>query len=292
MPRTISRRQVVINVALIVCGLGVAFATGSWVTALAQQAPTAPPTYLPESPPFRGLDANLYMQTSAEYRACCYQAYNLATLRLKEALAKKPAGKPAVIMDLDETVLDNAGFQAMQSRSKLAYDQRLWDRWEENDGDCVALIPGAKEFIHEARKSGVAVAYISNRGEKFRSKTKLLLTRLDIPAATEDLLKLSTDTSNKSKRRVEVEVNYNVLLLVGDNLRDFDEKLAFGKFDKTKPEEVAKAILARKDAVDKERSKWGDRWIILPNPAYGEWPKPFGQGKADLNYLAPMIPSK
>src|SRR5689334_18057736 len=81
-----------------------------------------------ESPPFRALDANLYMQISAEYRACCYQAYNLATIRLKErhAALKDNGKKPAVILDLDETVLDNAGFQAMLLRSGLAYDQRLW----------------------------------------------------------------------------------------------------------------------------------------------------------------------
>ena len=71
------------------------------------------------------------MQSAAEYRACCYQASNLALFRLKEAVAKKPEGKLAVVADLDETILDNAGFQAMQLRSNLAYDQRLWEIWEE-----------------------------------------------------------------------------------------------------------------------------------------------------------------
>ena len=110
-----------------------------------EDAPQAPAAFLPELPTYRGLDANLYMQTSAEYRACCYQAYNLATRRLKERFEElKDGGKKlAVVMDLDETVLDNAGFQAMQLRSGLAFDLRLWDIWEEKHGDMVALVPGA-----------------------------------------------------------------------------------------------------------------------------------------------------
>src|SRR5579884_2044756 len=66
-------------------------------------AAAAPAAFAPEVPAYRGLDANLYMQTAAEYRACCYQAYNLAARRLREALDRtKPGGKkPAVILDLD-----------------------------------------------------------------------------------------------------------------------------------------------------------------------------------------------
>ncbi|MEY2490837.1 MAG: hypothetical protein QOC70_2779 [Verrucomicrobiota bacterium] len=163
-------------------GLVIVFATGTWVSGQDSPAPVAPPAYKAEDPPNRSLDANLYMETSAEYRANCYQAYNLALFRLKEALAKQKSGKFAVVMDLDETAVDNSGFQAMQLRSGLGYDQRLWDAWEEQGFDKVGLIPGAKEFILEARKLGITVVYISNRNEKFREQTKKALTRLGIPA--------------------------------------------------------------------------------------------------------------
>src|SRR3954466_13712198 len=104
-----------------VVGYGFPCATGAQVPNPA--APQAPVAIKLEDPPHRGLDASLYMQTAAEYRACCYQAYHLAALRLRNAAAaRKPGEKLAVVMDLDETVLDNAGFQAMQLRSLIAFD--------------------------------------------------------------------------------------------------------------------------------------------------------------------------
>src|SRR5262245_45897134 len=109
----------------------------------------APAPFKPEVPALRGLDANLFMQTAAEYRACCYQAYNLATARLKEfhEASKGKGKKLAVVLDLDETVLDNAGFQAMLLRSGLTFDLRLWEMWEQKGTDQLGLIPGAREFI-------------------------------------------------------------------------------------------------------------------------------------------------
>jgi len=189
----------------VAAGLVGAFVAGAWVAAQTAPSPKAPAAYKAEAPANCGLDANLFTQTAAEYRAGCYQAYNLAALRLRDAVAKNPAGKLAVVMDLDEAVLDNAGFQAMQLRSNLAYDQRLWDAWERDHGDLVGLVPGAKEFILEAGRRGVAVAYVSNRDEKFRDQTKKLPARLGIPAASDALLKLSTDTRDKTACRNAVE---------------------------------------------------------------------------------------
>src|SRR5207247_4635544 len=141
-----------------------------------------PPAFKKEDPPYRGLDANLYVQTAAEYRACCYQAYSLAAARLEQRVKERAgAGKPpAVILDLDETVLDNGGFQSMQLRHGLAYDQRLWDVWEEKHADAVGLVPGAKDFLAKATALGVAAVYLSNRNEKCRAQTKAIPTPHDI----------------------------------------------------------------------------------------------------------------
>jgi acid phosphatase len=253
------------------------------------QAQQAMVPFKAESPPLRGLDANLYMQISAEYRACCYQAYNLATMRLKERYeAMKDKEKLAVILDLDETVLDNAGFQSMLLRSGLAYDQRLWDLWEDNEGDKVGLIPGAKEFIGEARRLGVDVVYISNRSEKYRQKNLELLTRLGIGVKDPKQLKLFEKTTDKTAHRKEVESNYTVLLNIGDSLRDFDERFRSSvdnEKEKAGAGKLTAAIKDRKDKVDTAREKWGSDWIILPNPAYGEWTKALGLGRRDLDRL-------
>jgi acid phosphatase len=174
----------------------------------------------------------------------------------------------------------------MQLRSGLAYDQRLWDLWEERDGDRVGLVPGAKGFIEEAGKLGVAVVYISNRSDKFRDQAKALLKRLGVPAADDDHLKLATKTSDKTDRRAEAEKVFCVVLYVGDNLRDYDERFRFGDLGKGTPAELSAAIGARNEKVDAARAEWGRRWVILPNPAYGEWRKPLDRGKADLDRLA------
>lgn len=277
---------------VVMNGLVIALAASGWV--LGQETPTpapiAPPAYEAEEPANRSLDANLYMQTAAEYRASCFQAYNLATFRLKEALAKQKTGKFAVVMDLDETVFDNSGFQAMQLRSGLAYDQRLWDAWEEKDFDKIVLIPGAKEFILEARKLRVSTIYISNRNNKFKEQTRKALTRLEIPVEADNLLKLSTGESDKTARRQEAERDFTVLLYIGDNLRDFDEALRCGRIENETPQELERAIKARKDGVDKQKAVWGEKWIILPNPAYGEWMKPLGRGRSDFDRLAAPVP--
>jgi len=233
------------------------------------------------------------MQTSAEYRACCYQAFNLALDRLKEAVAKKPEGRLAVVADLDETILDNAGFQAMQLRSNLAFDLRLWEMWEENGIEHVGLLPGAKDFILQANKLSVCLVYISNRDDKYRKQTKQILARLGIPVEADDRLKLSTTTSDKTERRKEAERDFNVLLYLGDNLRDFDEKFRCRKLDETSPaKELDLAIQERHLEVDKRRAIWGEKGIIFPNPAYGEWMKPLGRGRRDYDRLVPSQSAK
>jgi acid phosphatase len=274
-----------------IIGLGGVYALwqlfGPRPTVTVIQAPdsgTAPATTPPaddgvkrESPPFRGLDSNLYMQTAAEYRACCYQAFYLAEERVKAKVALRTATTPAaVVFDLDETVLDNGVYQSRQVRSGLAYDQTVWDAWEEKEGEKVRLVPGAKEFIAKLTFYKVQPVFLSNRNDKYRGQTHAVLKRFEIDVPDDQLL-LSTKTSDKTERRATAAGKFDVLLWVGDNLRDFDE--AF-KFDK------GKGIDGRKAAVDERRAKFGADWVILPNAAYGEWTKAFEGGEKDVELLS------
>ncbi len=257
----------------------------------------APRVVVREDPPNRSLDANLWMQISAEYRACCYQAYNLARRRLTEKVQQVPPGgwarPPAVVLDLDETVLDNGEFQTRLTRNSLGYDQATWDDWEKNDYAQVRLVPGAKGFIEAARRLGVAVVYITNRSQKkeLRDGTLNALELLDIEVPGDNLL-CATNTSDKTARRAEVERCYTVLLYLGDNLRDFHEGDFKSIVDNTKPgpkttdpAKLRTAIVARAAAVDRCEDLFGREWIILPNPAYGEWGKVLGLGSADKDRL-------
>ncbi len=277
--------------SLVVCSLVVCFGSSVWAQEAAPQSPSVEVGTKPEDPAGRSIDANLYMQTSAEYRAACYQAFNLASLRLEQKLAKPTNGKPrAVVLDLDETVFDNRAFQTAQTRAGVQYDQTAWSKFEQTGGHLVELIPGAKEFIQEAESKGVVAVYISNRNNDAREQTKQVLKRLGLPLANEDCLKLADRStgSNKTSRREAVESKFSVLLYAGDNLRDFDERFVARKPSASPTaEELDQIIADRKTEVDKTSCRFGDDWIILPNPAYGEWPKPLNRGRADLDRLFP-----
>ncbi len=227
-------------------------------------AQEAPPSFKAVDPPNRSLDASLYMQTSAEYGALCYQVYNLAAERLGQAkadFAKTSGGSStksaAVVMDLDETVFDNSGFQAMLVRSGLAWDLRLWKVWEKDWSASVGSIPGAKEFIQKAKRSGVAVVFVSNRDKEFEQQTKDALNRLGIGY---DLLKLkeADGSDDKTLRFEEVQQKYDVLMYVGDNLRDLSEEFKFNQLsENSTAAELQDAINERRHRVEGYAGKWG-----------------------------------
>jgi acid phosphatase len=251
-----------------------------------------------ESPPYRGLDSNLYMQTSAEYRAICIQTYRWAKRVIHDKIIARvgrdsEAGgaqlkPPAVVLDLDETVLDNRQFQTKQIREGWAYNNDYWAKWESGGTNDVGVLPGAVEFIQHIQTLGIQPVYITNRNVRAQAETLAALERHGISVPTELLLCADVNTkSNKDSRRAAILEKYDVLMYVGDNLRDFDNMFK----DDESLSDPAKRIDARKAKVDQERDKFGEDWILLPNPAYGEWQKPLGRGIDDAKQLEPRLPS-
>jgi len=236
-----------------------------------------------EDPPYRGLDANLYMQISAEYRACCLQTYRWADRLVAERLAARAgAEKPAsVVFDLDETVLDNGRFQTKQIREGFAFDPGRWSDWEENGTADLDAIPGAIPFIQKLQTLGIQPVYITNRNERAQSETLAALERLGIAVPTDLLLCANEATgTNKNSRRAAVESRFEVLLYIGDNLRDFDDVFRYREEN---------GVEGRKKLADDHSAKFGSDWLILPNPAYGEWMKPLGRGIRDTDQLLPKL---
>ena len=266
--------------ALAGIGLGVGLLLGYMA---GQNDTPAPPR---ANPQLRALDADLWIQTSAEYRACCLQTYRLAgeSLRRKLAAFNRNGPKPpAIVMDLDETVFDNSPFQTFLFRYRLAYSDELWQGWEKDHADEVRLVPGALDFIRAAEAAGVAVCYISNRTEEFRDGTVAALRHVGLDVKNlERRLLLAKETSDKTARRDEVRARYEVLMLLGDNLRDFAEEFRAPKVAPGDAAGLKAAIAQRDDKVDREREKWGDDWFILPNPVYGEWAKLAGDDPLEV----------
>ena len=200
----------------------------------------------------------VWMQKAAEYKALCIQAYNLAELRLEESLEKKQGGKPlAIVTDIDETFLDNSPYAVHQALQGKDYEPASWDDWVQKAA--ADTLAGAFHFFQFAAKNKVAVFYVTNRNTTGRKATLDNLRKYGFPDADEQHLMTSTGNSSKTERRQQIEKDYHVILLLGDNLADFA-----GIFDKN-------TVAERDRHVEEVANEFGKRFIVLPNPNYGDW---------------------
>jgi 5'-nucleotidase (lipoprotein e(P4) family) len=231
------------------------------------------------------LNATLWMQVAPEYRALVQQTYRIAT----EKIAAPPAGSAAVeqadvpdeqlarlptavVLDLDETVLDNTVYQARLIHDHAAYNPQNWGDWV-TAAEAEAL-PGAREFIAAARRLGHTVFYITNRDcnipaptatDPCPAKTATLrnLVALGIDPAPDPAHLLvrnehpDWNTGTKTHRRAFIAANYRIVALVGDDLGDLvDPRIFAGDRARLEP-------------------RFGQNWFLLPNPIYGSWLGPY-----------------
>jgi acid phosphatase len=266
-----------------VCSLTIGLAIGSFGIGHSNAFQAPQPAPVTANPQERGIDANLYMQTSAEYAAVCLQTYNWALERLKQKLAATKNGdlRPAVVMDLDETVIDNSAYQSFLFRTKAQSTPQNWEVWEKSYPQEVRLVPGAKAFVEAAEQLGVAVVYISNRSTKNQDGTIAAIKHVGLN--TEDIagrLLLRDLASDKTPRRKIADQRFNVLMYFGDNLRDFSEDFVAPNLNANDDAGQKQAIADRLAKVQKANYRWGNDWIVLPNPAYGEWTRLIGSDPA------------
>jgi 5'-nucleotidase (lipoprotein e(P4) family) len=204
--------------------------------------------------------AILWTQSSAEKAALSYQAFSLARLRLDQDFRANRSRRVrrAVIVDVDETVLDNSAYQAKLAKERRPFEAKTWTDWC-NRAEAKAL-PGAVEFLRYANSRGVRVFYITNRRLTEKDGTARNLQKLGFPDVSDETLLVRTDGSTKEPRRQSVAAKYRIVLLLGDNLNDFA-----GVF------EQSKTIDSRIAAAEQNKNEFGARFIVLPNPMYGAW---------------------
>ena len=252
-------KKYLLNLGLIVAGIvSTHFGSGAHAQA---QAPVVQRVDLDYQ-----IAAILYQQKAAEYRALCYQAYNLARLRLDADLDKNNVKKlpkaerkmpRAVVVDIDETVLDNSPAQAYGAKKGVPFNQKDWYAWGEMRK--ARAVPGSVEFLNYAISKGVKVFYITNRDEVQKAATVDNLQKAGFNDVTTDNVMLRTKESSKDARRASVAAKYRIVLLAGDNLDDFTS--AFER----------KSVTDRFAETDKTKDLWGKKFIVLPNPSYGTW---------------------
>lgn len=203
------------------------------------------------------LMAAAFVQHAAEYRALCFQAYNAATFQLTTA-ENLSVDKRAIVLDLDETVLDNSPYTGWQIQQRQTYSGATWQQWTALAA--ADTIPGAGRFLHAADKLGYAIFYVSNRKVADLDATLLNMKKFGLPQAEATHVLLRTDTSNKIPRREQIQQQgYQIVMLVGDNACDLD-----GQYEEASQQE-------RERITDSLQQSFGRRLIVLPNPVYGSW---------------------
>lgn len=218
--------------------------------------------------------ATLYSQSSAEFDAATRTIYAAAWSQLDVALAdtsqtalleqedayqSKP---PAIILDVDETVLDNSPYEARLIEDGTSYPAG-WDEW--CNQSAARSIPGALEFTQNAAERGVTVFYVTNRKAHLEDGTQANLEALGFPMAEgRDVLFMADErdewTSDKTSRREFIAETHRVVMVFGDNLGDFMARADA----KGIPDQRHLSALRHSD-------RWGKQWFMLPNPMYGYW---------------------
>lgn len=202
------------------------------------------------------LFASIFMQKAAEYRALCYQAYNIARFRIDNY--KPQSDKPlAIITDLDETTLDNSPYQVRECLMGKDYEPVSWAEWTSRG--IADTLAGSVSFFNHAASKGVVTFYVTNRDKKDYEGTLQNLRHYGFPYADSAHLIIRQNVSSKEVRRVKIAEEYEIAMLIGDNLSDFSSL-----FD-------AKTMAERKQNTDAVSALFGDRYIMLPNTTYGDW---------------------
>lgn len=232
------------------------------------------------TPAHDNLNAVLWVQASTEYRASAETIYRAAADKLDVALKEKnwdalvpgerdnadktTSLKPAVVMDVDETVLDNSPYQARLIRDDTEYSDPSWDLWVAEKK--AKPVPGVVEFAKAAAAKGVTILYLSNRAVHLKDATIANLKAVGMPVASDEVfLGLGTvvpgceqNGSEKNCRRRLAGQQYRVLMQFGDQLGDFVEV-------------AANTPQGRAELLDEYGDWFGERWWMLPNPTYGSW---------------------
>ena len=202
------------------------------------------------------LFATVFQQKSAEYRALCFQAFNIARFSLDnyKPLTNKPK---AIITDIDETLLDNSPYEAQQLLQGKDYEPSSWNEWTSKG--MADTMPGSVSFLKYAASKGVSIFYITNRDEKERAGTLKNLKLFNMPNADSIHIMHRQNISSKEARRLRVNTTHEIVMMLGDNLSDFSSL-----FDKKPANE-------RLRNTNFSASDFGSRFIVLPNPVYGDW---------------------
>lgn len=210
------------------------------------------------SSPHPGTYSVMWQQNSGEYKALCQQAFYIARKRLLETYENPEFENPAVVVDVDETILDNSPYFAKLALENKAFTSESWKEW--TDMHAAAFVPGALQFLRLASSLGVPVFFVSNRDMDEVESTMQNLNELGYAIKDASKFRFKNESRSKEQRRKMIASKYDIILLIGDNLMDFSDE-----FNRNSQN-------AENDPLNENLMNLiGDKFIILPNSMYGEW---------------------
>jgi 5'-nucleotidase (lipoprotein e(P4) family) len=219
---------------------------------LAVPTPAAPATSARQLP-----NDVRWFRSAAEYRALTRQAYQVASDRLPELSRGLATQSWGIIMDADETVLDNSEYERRRFALDSAYTEPSWAAWVNERA--APPVPGAPEFTTHVHELGGRVIIVTNRADSLCVPTRANLRTAGIPADL--VLCQAPGGSDKNPRFQAVQKGtaapgvapLNIVAWFGDNILDFPNLSQAARND---PRALA---------------DFGRRYFILPNPMYGSW---------------------
>ena len=202
-------------------------------------------------------DHSIYWQkNSAEYYALCIQAYNMAKFQIDRALMSYSEKPLAIVADIDETVLNNLPYNEMLIKTGESFRQNTWSEWVNKKE--AEPIPGSLDFFNYVEDRGIEIIYLSNRRVENYEPTKANLISAGFPFDDQTIMLLRDKNGNKESRRKQLS-GYKIVLLLGDNLSDFNERF------------YKESNKSRIEGVNSLQQMFSDRYILFPNLIYGTW---------------------
>ena len=152
-----------------------------------------------------------WVAKSKEYKQLCEQVFSHAKYicKIKAQFYNSNANfkTPAVIMDLDETVLDNSQYQIELFYNNETFNINSWSSWVLREE--AKLIPGAKDFINFIRSLDISNIFISNRMDERLSATKSNLKKLGVSNDNDIFLLRLNKEDTKDVRRIRAFFIFN-----------------------------------------------------------------------------------
>jgi 5'-nucleotidase (lipoprotein e(P4) family) len=200
-----------------------------------------------------------WMRNAAEHRALYHQAYRVATERVAAVAAEREPGTWVVVLDADETVLDNSPYQKELAERGERFAQATWHEWCRRRA--AAALPGAAAFLAELERLGGRIAIVTNRSEEVCEDTEANLRDRELPFDVV-LCRPAEGDGSKAPRWQQLELGtaveglppLEIVMWVGDNAGDFPD-----------------LSQESRNLGDEAFADFGDRFIVVPNPVYGSW---------------------